>query len=91
VVKALRGHKHWVVDAAFSPDGKRLATASLDQTVIIWDMTTGQQTLTLRGHGDWIVGVMWSEDGDSLTSCSAGGEVKIWSAAPRPGGTDNVE
>jgi WD40 repeat protein len=85
LVHALRGHNFWVIDAAFSPDGKRLATASLDRTVIIWD-TKGQQTLTLRGHGDRVVGVMWSADGNSLTSCTTGGEVKIWTAEPLPEG-----
>ena len=35
---------------AFSPDGKRLASASADETVKVWDAATGQETLTLKGH-----------------------------------------
>ena len=35
---------------AFSPDGKRLASASGDGTVKVWDAATGQETLTLKGH-----------------------------------------
>ena len=36
---------------AFSPDGKRLASASCyDQTVKVWDAATGQEILTLKGH-----------------------------------------
>ena len=35
---------------AWSPDGTRLATASDDGTVRIWDPTTGHPTTTLTGH-----------------------------------------
>ena len=35
---------------AFSPDGKRLASASGDGTVKVWDAATGQEIRTLKGH-----------------------------------------
>ncbi len=51
-VVALVGHVGAVYGLAFSPDGRRIATASADGTVKLWDTITGQEALTLRGHAD---------------------------------------
>ena len=44
----LKGHTDAVWSVAWSPDGKRLATGSLDQTTKVWDAVSGQELLTLR-------------------------------------------
>ncbi|HKS92123.1 MAG TPA: hypothetical protein VJQ83_09365 [Tepidiformaceae bacterium] len=41
-----------VFDAAFSPDGQRIATASGDKSARSWDAATGQQLEVLTGHTD---------------------------------------
>ena len=46
----LRGHESNVSSVAFSPDGKRIASGSQDDTVKVWDAATGRETLTLREH-----------------------------------------
>ena len=47
---ACRGHDDSVVSAAFSPDGKRVVTASEDNTARIWDAATGREIVALKGH-----------------------------------------
>jgi WD40 repeat protein len=62
---------------AFSPDGKRLATASLDKTAKVWDVSSGQESLTLTGHTDGLRGVSFSPDGKRLATASADGTVRV--------------
>ena len=66
---------------AFSPDGQRLASASGDETVKVWDAATGQETLTLKGHTGAVKSVAFSPDGKRLASASCDQTVKVWDAA----------
>jgi WD40 repeat protein len=66
---------------AFSPDGRRLASASEDKTVRVWDAATGQQVLALRGHTGAVSCVAFSPDGRRLASASEDKTVRVWDAA----------
>jgi WD40 repeat protein len=77
-----KGHAAPVLDIASSPDGRRLATASEDGTVRIWESVTGQEVLTLKGNGGAVLRVVFSPDGNSLASVGRDGTVKLWEAAP---------
>ena len=74
----LKGHTAGVTSVAFNPDGKRLASASGDQTVKVWDATNGQETLTLKGHTNQVRHVAFSPDGKRLASASYDWMVKVW-------------
>jgi len=67
---------------AYSPDGTRLASASQDGTVKIWDPTTGSELRILDGHGSGGVnGVAFSPDGKYLATAGDDKTVKVWDAA----------
>lgn len=75
---ALKGHSNPARSVAFSPDGKRLASASEDCTIKIWNTGTGKEVLTLKGHSKAVVSVAFSPDGKRLASGSWDDTVKIW-------------
>lgn len=79
-VRTLKGHVYSVFDVAFSPDGKRLASGSLDSTARIWDEETGE-SLVLKGHTNGVHGVAWSPDGKHLVTGSLDGTGRIWNTA----------
>jgi WD40 repeat protein len=71
-----------VVDVSFSPDGQRVATASWDLTIRIWDGRTGQETLTLSGHTLHINSVRFLSGGHQLISASGDQTIRLWDATP---------
>jgi WD40 repeat protein/serine/threonine protein kinase/tetratricopeptide (TPR) repeat protein len=74
------GHTDAIEHAAFSPDGQRLATASYDTTVRVWDVSTGQ-TLWTRRHEKGLQGVAFSPDGRRVATGDFDGWVKVWDAS----------
>jgi WD40 repeat protein/tRNA A-37 threonylcarbamoyl transferase component Bud32 len=66
---------------AFTPDGRRLASASWDRTIRVWDVEGDAAPLVLRGHQEPVLGVGVSPDGRWIASASADRTVKIWDAA----------
>lgn len=70
--RLLQGHGSRVDAAAFSPDGRTLATGSTDRTVKLWDVATGQLQATLPAHPAPVRDLVFSRDGRSLTTIAFG-------------------
>ncbi len=67
-----------VLSIAFSPDGKILASGSRDNTIRLWDATTGQIKNILTDHRDDVNSVTFTPDGSTLLSGSKDQTIRVW-------------
>ncbi|KAJ3217315.1 hypothetical protein HDU67_008117 [Dinochytrium kinnereticum] len=75
---SLSGHTEAVLCVSFSPDSTKLATASGDTTVRIWDLNTTTPKFTLQGHTNWVQIVAWAPNGKMLASGSMDKTIRLW-------------
>ncbi len=75
---SLEGHTREVSSISFNDNGKILASASLDKSIKLWNVKTGENTLTIKGHFGGVNSVCFSHDGQILASGSDDKTIKLW-------------
>jgi WD40 repeat protein len=73
-------HGAGVLSVAFSPDGRRIVTASADFTAIVWDSATGRQLAPALKHENQVRSAAFSPDGRWIVTASADKTARVWEA-----------
>src|SRR6266516_1903013 len=78
LLQTLTGHTKAVWGVALSANGVILVSGSLDHSIKVWNLSTGQAVQTLTGHTRSVWGVALSVDGATLATGSLDGTIKVW-------------
>lgn len=74
----MRRHLEDVQDVAWSEVGDRLASASVDNSVVVWDAVAGTAVASLTGHVSFVLGVAWHPTGGMLASLSSDRSLRVY-------------
>src|SRR6185503_14327645 len=70
-----------VLDASFSPNGKRVVTAGDDGSARIWNTSSGRLLFALKGHEGPVDSALFSRDGSLVLTGGADGTARLWDAS----------
>ena len=78
LVKKLTGHSNKVKSVVFSPDGTQIISGSRDETIRLWNVSTGETVgEPLQGHRECVISVAVPPDGTLIASGSMDRTVRI--------------
>jgi WD40 repeat protein len=78
LLATLLDHTDVITGLAFSSDGGRLASASLDRSARIWNLKNNEAETVLRGHTDGIVSIAFSPDGKRIATAANDRTIRVW-------------
>jgi len=76
-------HRGTISSLAFSPDGRTLATTSMDHSTRLWDFEKRVPLATIQGHLSEVFALAFAPDGQTIVSGAKDGDVKLWPLPPR--------
>jgi hypothetical protein len=82
LIRTFVGNTATICGLAFTPNGRRLASTSIDETVKLWDVAMGREALLLRGHTSAVFHAAFSPDGTRLAIGDNDCKPKLWDARP---------
>ncbi|KAI9889729.1 MAG: hypothetical protein M1814_005028 [Vezdaea aestivalis] len=78
-IMELTGHSGEVFATRFDPTGQKIASGSMDRSILLWRTFDGCENFgVLRGHKSAVLDLQWSRDSSLLYSCSADSTVASW-------------
>jgi hypothetical protein len=82
--QTVEDHADWILGVGFSPDGKKLLTASRDKTAKVWDFTTKEVISTFPEHQAAVYGVTIRADGKMAITVGADKMLRMWNVDGKP-------
>lgn len=78
IVKIFGTISDMMLALCFSPDGTRLAAGGADNSIHLYDLSTGAEQLLIQQHADWVMGLSFSHDGTQIASASRDKTARIF-------------
>jgi WD40 repeat protein len=79
-VRRFEGHRGGIIGVSYAPDGRHVLSTSYDQTVRLWDVSTGKEVRRFEGHTAWPYAAVLSPDGRHVLSGGDDLVLRIWDA-----------
>jgi WD40 repeat protein len=70
-VRNIGRHDDWIASVRFSPDSRRLLTASADRTARVWELATGKELCRMEGHTRSLLAALFSSDGNRVLTITS--------------------
>lgn len=81
LLRVFKGRHNKIYSVCFSPDGRLLATGTVNKMAYLWEVEREQLVYPLEGHGMFVWSVSFSPDGRSLATGSGDATIFFWEVA----------